>query len=182
MPLRCLSIVPLLCFVVACKAQSPTISSGSTPVASVDAVVLSLKPEATDVKVDDYVVIDLTIKNGSNVGLWINKRMALHNPTAPPFMRELWLDVMNERGGSVRYRCEGDVWPVSVDDYTVLQPGESIQTRHDLGCYDLSPGDYRLVAFYEDGNRDPPKPPTGVVSFRRMLVSSEVRLHVSKGQ
>jgi hypothetical protein len=41
-----------------------------------------LKPEATEVKVDDYVV-DLTIENGSNASLW------RHN-LRPRLLQEFW--------------------------------------------------------------------------------------------
>jgi hypothetical protein len=115
--------------------------------------------------------LSMVLRNVSSVALWVNARGALNSEGDPAAFREVWLEVNDERDRRHGYNCFAKPRTVIPDDYRVLPPSESLEIHLDTSCYDLVPGRYRAVAHYQDGNKHPPRAPSGAAHLDGLLQS-----------
>jgi hypothetical protein len=131
-------------------------------------------------KQGEKVRLAVRLKNDGQAPLWFNRRMLLNTPSAPPFLREIWMEVIGPGGAPLRFRAKVTaLFPVP-ENYLVLPPGEvytrelPVATAFDFGAA----GRYAVVAHYRDGNDPPPPAPEGAVYLAGELVSNGLELEI----
>jgi hypothetical protein len=120
----------------------------------------------------------VTVTNPTPTPIWMNGRMASNDRRSIEVEREVWFELTRESGSEVGSHCVIDNFPPHDEDYVVLKPGSSVRKTYSLRCFDLSPGKYRVIAFYLDGNPKPPPGPPGTLALRDMLVSPQRTLEI----
>jgi hypothetical protein len=126
----------------------------------------------------EKIVARFELHNRAGHPLWINKRMVFNDRTAPPELRETWIDVKRLDGGRVQPDCVEKSLPATDADYAVLPAGGEISARENVTCLNLSAGRYLLVAHYRDANEHPPYSPAGAVWFGSELSSNPVAVEI----
>ena len=170
---RCLALIGLA---TGCRKGSE--GAAPTPPGATAALSSPTLELAVSQPPDDELRIELTVLNRTSGPLWMNGRMASNHRRSLEFEREVWFELTRENGDEVPFHCVVDNLPPHDEDYIVLRPGSSLKRSFSLNCFDLSPGRYRIIGFYMDGNPHPPRPPAGAVPLREMLVSAQRRFEV----
>jgi hypothetical protein len=135
----------------------------------------------SSIREGDKIVAQFALHNRANHSLWINKRMVFNDGTAPPELRDVWIDVKRLDGGRVQPDCVAKSLPATDADYAVLPAGAEVAVRENVSCLNLSAGRYLLLAHYRDANAHPPYEPAGAVWLGNELLSDPVAVEIAKG-
>jgi hypothetical protein len=128
----------------------------------------------------EKIIAMFSVRNVAGHPLWINRRLAFNDKTAPAELREVWIDVSRPDGGQNYPDCVSRSLPATDADYALLASAEVISTRETINCLNLSAGQYLIVAHYKDGSTRPPYPPNGAAHLAAELLSPPVTLEVVK--
>jgi hypothetical protein len=137
--------------------------------------VLELEPIPSKAFSGAEIILKVKLRNVSSRHLWCNKRLLRNHPDSPADAREIWFQVFSPDGGEVPFSCAVRALPPEPSDYGLLRPGEIVERRIRISrCYPMRvPGNYRILAFYKDGN-DTGVPPTPMgATYLGELVRSE---------
>lgn len=121
-------------------------------------------------------VLRLTISNTSpDQIVWLTYRLLVHARATP--VRDVWLDISDDRGNEVVNLCKINAGPPEPWQYMALKPGSEVSGMIGLKCFDLpAQGHVRIVVHYQDINAHPPEPPEIAQWFAGELVSAPVDL------
>jgi hypothetical protein len=131
-------------------------------------------------KPTERVRLAVRLWNRGATPLWLNRRLLLNARSAPPMLREVWLEVTGPAGAPLPFRAKVTaLFPVP-ENYLRLEPGLAytrelpVSTAFDFGA----PGRYAVVAHYQDGNDAVPPAPEGTVYLAGEVVSNRLELEV----
>jgi len=149
-------------------------------VESENGLTLSIVMAENVVLLGHAAIAEIRLVNHTNANLWINSRMALERFSDLSDHRELWLQVRGPDGAEVPLECIKNIRPASSENYRVIRPGEhASHTEMLTSCFALDkPGVYTIVAFYQDGNPDPPPSPAGATYVSSLIQSAPVMFEV----
>jgi hypothetical protein len=118
------------------------------------------------------------MRNTSGQDLWLNARMSSGPRGVPEELREIALEVRDEKGTMAKYSCFDKRTRALAGDYRILRSGETLVIDARLRCYHLPPGRYTLNATYHDGNSVVPRAPDGVLYFSEEIVAPTISFNV----
>ena len=181
-----LGLCGLLFTALSCSSKKP--SEAQARAAASEAhhrgavAVLQVTFPSARVSMHHYVVAEVSLTNVSSKNLWVNGRMLLNREDDRPEVREVWILVQGPKG-FVQLECYKRTRDVDDTDYRLLKPNETIRQTELLNdCYTIeTPGVYKLMAFYKDGNPRPPAAPAGAVHLSQELQSEEASFEVVQG-
>jgi hypothetical protein len=95
---------------------------------------------ATPLRVAQASGILLVLINNSKTDVSIGQRFLVNAPGTPPVYRDVWLDVRDQEGAPVPFRCTVDrIKALRARDFAVLRPGKAIGSLAMLDdCYDVA--------------------------------------------
>jgi hypothetical protein len=122
-------------------------------------------------------IAEVVLVNTSSTALWANTRMA-EGGGAVPRNFEVILRIKGPDGKEYRFSCLTERDLVSINDYRVISPGQSVRRQMAIGvCYEIDKsGIYEITAEYRDREAMPPPPGTAATPLRDGLISNTVRV------
>jgi hypothetical protein len=143
-------------------------------------VALSLTMVDSKVPLGGNVVVKVKLTNHTNGNVWINSRMLLNAVSWPSELREVWIMLQDPDNHPVSFDCLKNIWPMDDSGYRVLAPGKSVEDVDILSdCFRFDrPGKYKLAAFYQDGQKTPPRPPPGSIYVSQLLESAPTEVEI----
>ncbi len=105
----------------------------------------------------EAIPLTLALHNTSSETLTVNSRLAINDRTAPADLREVFLRIKMPSGQEASFRWDVTIAFADADDFTDLNPGESVQLTADLAeRYALrQAGEYTVRAIYQNTRRGP---------------------------
>jgi hypothetical protein len=164
------------------RAKVDTLVDDVPPVvASGQIAVLHLSALQPVIALGEHPEFILALGNTSRQRLFVNKRLSLNDESEPGPFRDIWLRVLGPDGIAVKYSTATNVGFASVDDYTLLLPGDKIEKVMAVDEFELEqPGAYLFKAWYRDGSITPPPAPSGSIRLAEELQSEPVKIEVVK--
>lgn len=131
-------------------------------------------------KQSEKVRLAVRLVNRGDMALWFNRRLLLNGRSAPPMLREIWMEVTGPAGAPLSFRSKVTAMFPVPENYALLKPGD-VYTRElpVSSAFDFSaPGKYSVIAHYKDGNGTPPPPPAGAEYLADEVVSNQLEIEV----
>jgi len=156
------------------------LTMGGQSITDEPGAVLEIEVAGGEVKAEGPVLLHVTLANRGSQPLWLNERLGLNNPFAPPSHRELTLSVVGPDGRNLRFAAFVNRDSARAKDFCVLPPTEAVSRTLDLANYYTfdQEGVYTVRARHADGSSEFPPAPEGVIPFRGPLRSNETQIRV----
>jgi hypothetical protein len=144
---------------------------------------LELMAPAARLALGAKVRLSIRVSNTGATDLWLNRRLALSSPHAPPSTRDVWLDVIGPDRRLLPFVAKLSVGLPGPDLYQLLRRGEQLTRELPVASvYDWGrPGAYTIQAHLQDGNDSVPPAPQGAVRLAEEIISAPLELTIVGG-
>ena len=117
-----------------------------------DDLVLLLASDKRQFKLDEPILITVSLLNPGSQTVRVNSRLVLNHESAPEFARDLYFDVVGPENYSNIYLFRVNAGESGAGDIVELKSGERYQRTIELTRYHSLhvAGEYKLVAHYQN--------------------------------
>ncbi len=173
---RSLILTLILSLLISCKAKDYLPLESYEPIN--EDISIALVPAVSTLTQDDFVLLNLEIKNTSAGSIYVHKKLFLSPIQDMPEILSVEFRVTDPQGENLDFQCTGSIRIPEQDkdvDFVRLSPGQSIVTPLGLDCFNFSqPGRYSIYAIYHNYY----DLPSGILAWKGSYITNTITIEI----